>query len=251
MALAPLKARTTPSRVPFAPLLSVDLIAREAPPAAPRFTLAEALPSAPAQAETAPTLHRVPLSDAPPAVAAANPAPVEKPRHEPLPLPAGEPTAPAAQPAPNPALQQQDGLRLAVPDEVSVRVQLLSYEGGAKPQDTVEVLGKTYTYFKAPVLRRAARPLDDIQVQYPAQKPSYPHGAVKLQLLIDEEGKLEQANVMCSNPDFEKSALASVAHLRFNPAQAVTGPVKSFMVVEFGYGRGFPCAPVPDLTPSR
>jgi TonB family protein len=128
---------------------------------------------------------------------------------------------------------------------------LLSYEADQNPSDTVLVQGKTYVYFKSPSLLRAAQPLDDTKPHYPARKPDYIHGAVQLRLLIDEAGKLERVVVLCSNPTFEKSALASIEHMRFTPAQSVSGPVPSYMVVEFGYGRGFPCTTVPDLSPSK
>lgn len=204
------------------------------------------------QAPQEPSFTRAPATDAPAAIQPEPPKPTaDNQRPAPPPQPAGAPVPPSQEATPNAASQPQGGVRLAALDEVSVRVQLLSYEGGQKPNDTVTVQGKNYTYFKSPTLRRAAQPLDDIKPHYPSQKPLYIHGAVMLQLLIDEAGKLEQANVICSNPDFEKSALASVEHLRFTPAMSVTGPVKSYMVVEFGYGRGYPCAPVPDLTPSK
>lgn len=251
VALAPLKARTTPSRDPFAPLLTVDLVARDVPPATPRVTLSTAPPNTPVQPNAEPALPRSPASETSLALPAAPAVPVETARPEPAAQPAGKPVPPRADNTPNAGTQPQTGVRLAIPDEVSVLVQLLSFEGGQKPKDTLQIENRTYTYFKSPGLRRAAQPLEDIKPHYPAQKPAYLHGAVVLQLLIDEEGRVERANVMCSNPDFETSALASVEHLRFAPALAVIGPVKSYMVVEFGYGRGYPCAPVPDLSPSR
>ena len=170
-------------------------------------------------------------------------------------VPPAQPSGPALpannESAANPGSQKQDGVRIALADEVAVRVQLLSFEAGQTPKDTITVQGKSYIYFKSPSLRRAAQPLDDVKPQYPAEKPGYLHGAVTLQLLIDEEGKLESVSVNCSNPTFEKSAIASIEHMRFSPAQTVSGPVKSYMVVEFGYGRGYPCASVIDLTPSK
>lgn len=250
-ALVPFKVNMTPSRQPFSPLLTVDLAPRDTPSAAPRIPLATAPQEAPAPAVLEPAMTHAPVSDAPSAAPTTEAKPVEALKPDPPAQPAGKPVPPGPEATSNAASQPQGGVRIAVLDEVSVRVHLFSYEGGQKPNDTVLVQGKSYVYFKSPSLRRATQPLDDIKPHYPAQKPLYIHGGVKLQLLIDEEGKLEQAIVMCSNPDFEKSALASVEHLRFTPAQALTGPVKSYMVVEFGYGRGFPCAPVPDLTPSK
>jgi hypothetical protein len=43
-----------------------------------------------------------------------------------------------------------------------------------------------------------------------------------------------------------KSALESVQGLKFQPAVAKEGPVKSYMLLEFGYGRGYPCGRIPD-----
>jgi hypothetical protein len=238
--LVPLQVRMTPARQPFSPRLTVEFPPRVAPPPA----AAQAV--APASAE--PPVTRAAASE-PPAPAPAKPA--ESTRFDPPLQPAGPPAAPTNDATPSAAPLPQGGVRLAALDEVRVRVYLLSYEGGHKPEDTLTIQGRHYTYFKSPSLRRALQPLDDIKPHYPTPKPNYVHGAVKLQLLINEAGELEQANVICSNPDFEKSALASVEHLRFTPAQTATGPVKSFMVVEFGYGRGYPCAPVPDLSPSK
>jgi hypothetical protein len=34
--------------------------------------------------------------------------------------------------------------------------------------------------------------------------------------------------------------------MKFVPAQSKNGPTKSYMWVELAYGRGFPCAAVPD-----
>jgi len=51
---------------------------------------------------------------------------------------------------------------------------------------------------------------------------------------------------VCAAPPFERSARESVAGLRFQPALAKEGPVKSYMLVEFGYGKGLPCSRMPD-----
>lgn len=246
VALVPIKSRMTSSRQPYLPALTVNLTPRDALPALPRVPLATASPDAPATAQATAT---TPASASDPPATPGQAA--DTPKADPPPQPTGTSASPSAVTTRNAATQSQAGLRLAVQDEVSVRVQLLSFEGGQKPVETVLVQGTSYVYFKSSSLRRSTQPLGDINPRYPVEKPHYLHGAVILQLLIDEEGKLEQANVVCSNPDFEKSALASVEHLRFSPALAVTGPVKSYMVVEFGYGRGYPCAPVPDLSPSR
>ena len=196
------------------------------------------------------------LPDATPGPQAAAPSPeppAQTPQTRSLPPPqlAVTPKTAGNETAPNIAPQAKGGVRLAAIDEVSVRVHLLDYGGNQKPQDTEVILGKTYVYFKSPSLKRTTQPHEDAKPHYPEDKPDYIHGAVILKLLVDEAGKLEKAVVVCSNPTFEQSAIASIENMRFTPAQNAGGPVKSYMIVEFGYGRGFPCSPVPDLSPSK
>jgi outer membrane biosynthesis protein TonB len=250
-ALAPLKARHSPSRPSSAPPLTVGLFFPQKPAAAPSVPIA-AVASRVAPEATPPQPAAIPGAQ-PQATAQSRPDRADSAQAAPTPQPAPAPDDPVAQPQPAPIAsgEAESGVRLAVADEVSVRVEMLSYEGGLKPKDTLQFEGQTYYYFKSPDLRRPTQPLEDIHPHYPSNKPYYPNGAVKLQLLIDEQGRLEHANVLCSNPDFEKSALASIEHLRFTPAQTVAGPVSSYMVVEFGYGSGYPCQPVPDIRPSR
>lgn len=250
-ALIPFKVSLGPSLQPFPPQLTVDLPPSDTPHISPRRPVATATVEKPVQESHEPSSTRAPTSDAPSAALAERLRLTER-THLDLPTqPTGTPAMPSADAAPRVAIQPQAGVRVAAVDEVTVRVHLLSYAGEQKPTDTILVQGASYVYFRSPGLRRPTQPLDDIKPHYPAQKPAYIHGAVMLQLLIDEAGQLEQAIVVCSNPDFEKSALASVENLRFKPAETVAGPIKSYMVVEFSYGRGFPCASVPDLTPSK
>ena len=249
MALGPIRAGTSHARSAFSPYLSVSLTERAVPDLpqieadrAPAVSSATSVPTLP----TDPLLeHRTPL---PLAVAAPKSAGLQGavPPQSPV-------TAPKSnnESAPNIANLPQTGVRLAVADEVGVRVHLLSYEGNQKPKDSEVIDGRTYIYFKAPGLKRTTQPREDARPHYPSEKPDYIHGAVILKLLIDEEGRLEQSIVVCSNPTFEKSAIASIENMRFTPAQNASGPVKSYMVVEFSYGRGFPCATVPDLSPSK
>ncbi len=244
--LAPLKASSSPSRLRFSPQLTVDLPARDSPLTAPPVALATAPEAAPSAPVTTAETTVAPVGALP---AAPNTEPTESSkvyRSVPTPQPKGHPLSGDNNSSPNPGTQTKGGVRLALPDEVSVRVHLLNYEGGQKPRDSIEIQGKTYRYFKSPSLKQAAQPLEDAKPHYPAQKPEYLNGAVILQLLIDEEGNLEQVVTVCANPKFEKSAVASIEKMRFLPAQGASGPVKSYMVVEFGYGRGYPCAPVPD-----
>jgi outer membrane biosynthesis protein TonB len=114
------------------------------------------------------------------------------------------------------------------------------------PDEYLEVEGVRYVHFRSPNLKSPARPLADPRLRYPTGVFTQKSGAVILQLLIDEEGALARTDVVCAAPPFEKSALESVQDLKFQPAVAREGPVKSYMWVEFGYGKGYPCGRIPD-----
>jgi len=129
--------------------------------------------------------------------------------------------------------------------EVRVRVLLLSEKLKDNPEEYIEVGGARYIHFKSPQLKSPARPLNDPGLRYPTGKLEQRSGAVILQLLINEYGWVAQADVVCAAPPFVKSALESVEGLRFQPAVAREGPVKSYMLVEFGYGKGYPCGRIP------
>jgi hypothetical protein len=137
--------------------------------------------------------------------------------------------------------------RQARPQEVRVRVLLLSDKlTQDNPEEYVEVEGVRYVHFKSPQLKSPARPLEEPRLRYPTGVLAQKNGAVVLQLLIDEQGGLARTDVVCAAPPFMKSALESVQGLKFQPALAREGPVKSYMLVEFGYGRGYPCGRIPD-----
>jgi len=137
--------------------------------------------------------------------------------------------------------------RPARPQEVRVRVLLLSDKlTQNNPEEYVEVEDVRYVHFKSPQLKSPARPLEDPKLRYPTGEFQQKNGAVILQLLIDEQGGLIRTDVVCAAPPFMKSALESVQGLKFQPAIAREGPVKSYMLVEFGYGRGYPCGRIPD-----
>ena len=136
--------------------------------------------------------------------------------------------------------------RLARPQEVRVRVLLLSDKlRKDNPEEYVEVDGVRYIHFRSPNLKSPARPLGEPRLLYPANELVHKNGAVIVQLLIDEEGALTRSDVVCAAPPFEKSALESVQGLKFQPAVTREGPVKSYMLVEFGYGKGYPCGRIP------
>jgi len=137
--------------------------------------------------------------------------------------------------------------RAARSSEVKVRVLLLTDNKQFKNEEEyIEVGGVRYIHFSSPRLKARGRPLEEPNLRYPTGELSQKNGAVVLQLLISEQGVLEQTDVVCAAPPFERSARESVAGLRFQPALAKEGPVKSYMLVEFGYGKGLPCGRMPD-----
>jgi outer membrane biosynthesis protein TonB len=145
-----------------------------------------------------------------------------------------------------PALNEAP-IRLARPQEVRVRVLLLSSKPRKDdPDEFVEVDGVRYIHFRSPNLKSPARPLNEPRLLYPANELVHKNGAVIVQLLIDEEGAVTRIDAVCAAPPFEKTALESVQGLKFQPAVAREGPVKSYMLVEFGYGKGYPCGRIPD-----
>lgn len=154
-------------------------------------------------------------------------------------------TGPAASgvnvPTRGPERETIDATRPARPEELIVNVILPAEDGSSGPQNALDIGGQRYVYFNSPGVERHARPVTALQPRYPAARPANPDGSVVLELLIDEQGLLEQVNVICAAPGFEASARESVAGLRFSPALGPHGPVKSFMLVEFAYGRSVPC----------
>lgn len=129
---------------------------------------------------------------------------------------------------------------------VSVQVFMLTENLARNPEEYIEIEGTRYIYFNSPRLAASARPLAEPKPRYPRGELEQKDGAVLLQLLISERGALERVTVVCSAPMFEKSAIDSVKGIRFKPALGKNGPVKSYLLAEFSYGRGFPCAAVRD-----
>jgi hypothetical protein len=148
--------------------------------------------------------------------------------------------------APARLAQGAEGARATQPGPVTVQVLLLAENLSPNPDEYVEVNGRRYIYFNSPRLAAPARPLSEPRPRFPAGELPQQHGAVILQLMISERGELEQVFVVCSAPPFEKSAVDSVKGMRFRPALGPTGPVRSYLWAEFGYGRGFPCAAIRD-----
>jgi hypothetical protein len=142
--------------------------------------------------------------------------------------------------------QGAEGSRSPQSRAVTVQVLLLADNLSPNPDEYIEVNGRRYIYFNSPRLAAPARPLSEPKPRFPAGELPQQHGAVILQLMISERGELEQVFVVCSAPPFEKSAVDSVKGMRFRPARGPTGPVKSYLLAEFGYGRGFPCAAIRD-----
>ncbi|MBI3937251.1 MAG: TonB family protein [Betaproteobacteria bacterium] len=156
-----------------------------------------------------------------------------------------EPPRAQAFPSALPA-RDKNATRAARPGEVSVRVLMMASGAPGNPDEYAEANGRRYVYFNSPTLDAPARPLNEPRPRYPRSKVARPDGAVLLQFLISETGALEDVAVVCAAPAFERSARESVRGLSFSPARGKTGPVRSYMLVEFGYGRGFPCSRVPD-----
>jgi TonB family protein len=136
-------------------------------------------------------------------------------------------------------------MRMALPDEVSVRVRLYDRNTDDNPNEVIDMDTGRYFYFNAPRLKQAAHPLSNARPHYPAAAATSQSGKVVLQLLISEDGSLEKTLVTCGHSDFEKSAIASVREMRFRAAHNADGPVKSYMMVEFGYGQGGSCGKNP------
>jgi len=137
------------------------------------------------------------------------------------------------------------GTQSAPSKEVRISVFLLS-DRKNNSDEVLESRGSRYTYFNSKRLVSPARPPSELKPRYPAGKRAERGGAVLLQLLINERGGLDYVDVICAAPAFEKSAVDSMRGMKFVPAQDKNGPAKSYMWVELAYGRGFPCAAVPD-----
>lgn len=137
------------------------------------------------------------------------------------------------------------GEKTAISKEIRINVFMLS-DQPKNPDEVLESRGARYTYFSSRRLVSPARPMAEPKPRYPAGKKAERGGAVLLQLLINERGGLDYIDVVCSAPAFEQSAVESLRRMKFRPARDKDGPVKSYMWVEFAYGRGFPCAAVPD-----
>ena len=139
-------------------------------------------------------------------------------------------------------VKKEAATRPARPQEVRVRVLLLSKKPRKNdPDEYVEIDEVRYIHFRSPNLKSPARPLAEPKLRYPTGELAQKNGAVIVQLLIAEDGRVMRSDVVCGAPPFEKSALESVEGLKFTPAVAREGPVKSYMLVEFGYGKGYPC----------
>lgn len=241
--LMPLKAPQGPQIATPLPqaFLSARLLKAPAPIAAPELKpmsspLAFKLPE-----PSLPELHPEPVALPQPAMSArrAEPDSAEKPAA------LLKPSAPPPQSSGEQDGQNKPGVRVATPDEVKVRVHLYKKGSDDNPNEVMDTGSAKYVYFNAPRLKQSAQPIEDAKPHYPMSKLDYPHGAVTLMLQIDEGGKIEKTSVLCAQPAFRESALASIRDMRFEPAREASGPVKSYMFVEFGYGIGAPCGPIP------
>ena len=151
----------------------------------------------------------------------------------------------AAQSSSGRPVKADAGDKTAIDQTIKINVFLLE-DMEKNPDEVLESRGSRYTYFNSRRLKTSTRPLSEPKPRYPGGKQAERGGAVLLQLLINERGGLDYIDVICSAPAFEQSAVDSVRGIRFTPARDKHGPVKSYMWVEFAYGRGFPCASVPN-----
>ena len=114
------------------------------------------------------------------------------------------------------------------------------------PNEMLESRGSRYIFFSSPQLASPTRPLAEPQPRHPVGKHAERGSAVLLQLLINERGGLDHIDVPGAAPAFEQSTLDSTRGIKFSSARNKDGPVRSYMRVELAYGRGFPCASVPE-----
>jgi hypothetical protein len=84
------------------------------------------------------------------------------------------------------------------------------------------------------------------KVSPPGKAGAKAQAATSRKITVNERGGLDYVDVLCAAPAFEQSVRDSLRGMKFAPAQGKDGPVKSYLWVEFAYGRGFPCPSVPD-----
>src|SRR5262249_3186491 len=58
---------------------------------------------------------------------------------------------------------------------------------------------------------------------------------IDLRVLVDERGKVEDAEARDGNEPFRKAALRDVRRVRFQPLETPDGPIQSVRVVQFFY----------------
>lgn len=98
------------------------------------------------------------------------------------------------------------------------------------------------TYYPAKQLDVLPRPLASIKPKYPPEADAANvTGQVKLLILIDEQGVVQDISVVEAKPEgygFEESAVDAFRNARFNPAMRKGRPVKSrgIFVVTFEAG---------------
>ena len=195
-----------------APVMAVRMLATPPAPSA----LANVLPAAPTLASLAPSPQVV----APPHLSGVDRASSERPRAQPLAVPAG-PTA-AAEPGQAPA--KDDPAASATP---------VNAAGGAAAPLADAPLAAAPDYAFGARLDPGPRPLSDIEPDYP-DMTRLREGVVVLRLLISEKGAVDNVAVVRAEPRgiFEQAAIDAFSKARFSPGLAAGTPVKSQITVE-------------------
>jgi len=181
--------------------------------------LANVLPAAPTVASLAPLVPAPPVV-APPRLPGVDRASSERPRAQPLAVPAG-PTA-AAEPAQAPAK-----------DDPAASATTANAAGGAAAPLADAPLAAAPDYAFGARLDPGPRPLSDIEPDYP-DMARLREGVVVLRLLISEKGAVDNVAVVRAEPRgiFEQAAIDAFSKARFSPGLAAGTPVKSQITVE-------------------
>jgi len=198
-----------------APVMAVRMLGSPRAPSA----LANVLPAAPTVASLAPLVPAPPVV-APPRLPGVDRASSERPRAQPLAVPAG-PTA-AAEPGQAPAK-----------DDPAASATTANAAGGAAAPLADAPLAAAPDYAFGARLDPGPRPLSDIEPDYP-DMTRLREGVVVLRLLISEKGAVDNVAVVRAEPRgiFEQAAIDAFSKARFSPGLAAGTPVKSQITVE-------------------
>jgi len=71
--------------------------------------------------------------------------------------------------------------------------------------------------------------------RYPAYAKFRPGGTVKVEVLIDEKGKVESAKVVSGHPFFRAAALKAARKAKFEPYRISGKPVKARAIIVYNF----------------